>query len=215
MKERINREDGTSETVTLLCGESADGITVFTLPPPRPESVGSVDVALYLTGHDFSRTDDLPPVCDGVVPLWQLVYHGIILSTPSARKMRNAVLHDWNAFLRNVEYGGRPVVCFNQKFYGSTPKPGETVNSDMLCGTDEELRDSVAKIKRLCEEYEKNRLSSGVFHDETHEDRRRTVCGSLFRRQPRNGRLPERKLHSSSREKLTVRLFPHRRRASQ
>jgi hypothetical protein len=59
----------------------------------------------------YYRKKQKPEIVDGVVPLWEIVYHGIILYNPD--KITQGKLDARNA-LRLVEFGGRPF------FYGAS-----------------------------------------------------------------------------------------------
>lgn len=71
-----------------------------------------LDYALY---NAFHILDQQPFLCDEKIPLWQLVYHGIILSNPSAETVNDPV-KGWREHLLSVEYGSRPVMYYYSKF---------------------------------------------------------------------------------------------------
>jgi len=60
----------------------------------------------------YEKENKKPEIVDGVVPLWEIVYHGILLYNPD--KITQGTLDARNA-LRLVEFGGRPI------FYGASP----------------------------------------------------------------------------------------------
>ena len=81
---------------------------------------------------------------DGMLPVWQLVYNGIIVNNPFTTTV-NFTAQDRYSRLKLLEYGGRPNFYFYSKFVDDgTDWMGK---SDLGCATDEELRASVAKIK--------------------------------------------------------------------
>ncbi len=109
-----------------------------------------LDFALYTS---FQKPDqDLPPLIERHVPYWQLVYHGIVMSNPFA-DTTNYTLKSRVARLKQIEYGGRPHFYFYSKF--KTNGSNWMGDADITCGTDEELRESVAKIKEGYDEFKK------------------------------------------------------------
>ncbi len=74
---------------------------------------GELDYINYTARHmlTFYAKNKKPEPVDGVVPFWEIVYHGIILSNPD--KITQNKLDAVNA-LRLVEFGGRPI------FYSAT-----------------------------------------------------------------------------------------------
>jgi len=108
--------------------------------------IGDLDYVLYTIFHPHAK---LPDICDSVIPLWHLVYHGIILYNTSCDTVNTAV-KDRKTWLENVEYGGRPMVYFCSRFIPDNPWLGKT---DCTCATDAELRTCVGKIKKEFDEY--------------------------------------------------------------
>ncbi len=94
------------------------------------------------------------PLCDEDIPLWQLVYHGIILHNPSTNTV-NYPIKDVDSLLEEVEFGGRPSFYYYSRFVtesaGRKNWMGET---DMRCGTAEELAESVDALSRSYSEYQ-------------------------------------------------------------
>ena len=77
----------------------------------------TLDFALYTsTFHTFPSKS---PLVSGCVPLWQIVYHGIILSNPFHKTMYSIYAKDErdriDGRLKTAEYGGRPVVYAGKK----------------------------------------------------------------------------------------------------
>ena len=116
---------------------------------PYDFCAGNLDFALYVS-FDKPEQPTLPKMVDRYVPIWQLVYHGIILSTPFASTV-NYTAQDRALQLKLIEFGGRPVFYFHSKFKEDGKNwMGE---GDLTCATDAELRKSVELIKRGQEEY--------------------------------------------------------------
>jgi hypothetical protein len=92
-----------------------------------------------------------PALIDRHVPFWQLVYHGIVLSTPYTATT-NYTIKDPQIQLKLIEFGGRPMFYFHSRFRDAgTHWMG---NDDLSCATDDELVRSVALVKRGFDEFE-------------------------------------------------------------
>ncbi len=95
------------------------------------------DFSLYIA---FGLLSAEHPLCSRPAPLWQLVYHGAILSNPTTETV-NYPLKDWRARLKYVEYGGRPTLYLYSRFV--TPEQGR-VNwmgeDDLTCEDEADLR---------------------------------------------------------------------------
>jgi hypothetical protein len=76
-------------------------------------AAGELDYVNYTARYlqTFYEKNKKPALVDGVVPFWEIVYHGIILSNPD--KITQNKLDPVNA-LRLIEFGGRPI------FYSAT-----------------------------------------------------------------------------------------------
>ena len=120
-------------------GISSEGGFDFTAP--------ELDFGLYVS---FGLGDC--PLADDVVPFWQLVYHGYILSNPYSKTV-NPTNDD---LLKVVEYGGRPTFYYDSKFV--TPDPNKDVNwmgeNDYHCHTPEDRQSSAEWIARVYHWYE-------------------------------------------------------------
>ena len=106
----------------------------------------SLDYVLYIGGE---RTAAVGDMADELIPLWELVYHGMILHNPFCSTI-NAIRRDRGEQLCCFEYGGRPTFYINYKF--SYNKYESERQADLRVGTDEELRETVADIRRWLEE---------------------------------------------------------------
>ena len=110
---------------------------------------GNLDYALYVTMSVLTKK---PPLIDRVVPLWQLVYHGIIMSNPFTETV-NYTAKDALTRLKLVEFGGRPIFYIHSKFLeGGDQWMGV---EDLTCEDDKALAAGVARIKEGYEEYNK------------------------------------------------------------
>ena len=94
-----------------------------------------------------------PALVDRYVPMFQLVYNGIILSNPFTTTV-NAMLKGRASELKAIEFGARPTFYF----YANFLTPGKGTNwmgdEDLGCATDEELERSVAAIAKVVEAYQ-------------------------------------------------------------
>jgi hypothetical protein len=135
--------------------------------------IGSVDSALTI---QWCKPFD-PPRCkldDGYVPFWQLVYGGIVLSTPFRTMINCTANPDRRFLLKLAEFGGRPTYYVHSVFVtGREPSMGKV---DLELDTDEHLKLAVGWIKSGCEEY--SRRASLQFH---FMDRHETPAEGLFR----------------------------------
>ena len=129
-------------TQTLFEGFSSEGCMDFALP--------HLDYGLYVTfGNGFGV--HTIPICDRFLPFFEIAYHGILIYNPMSTTV-NYTLKDKNERLTLYLRGGKPSMYYYSKFRtgGAKNWMGET---DLICDTDEELRESVALIKRAAEEY--------------------------------------------------------------
>ena len=114
------------------------------------QNAGQLDYILYVS---FARPFDMakyPALVDRYVPIFQLVYNGIILSNPFTTTV-NATLKGRPSELKTIEFGARPSFYFYANFKSSgTNWMGD---EDLCCATDDELRVSVEAIKRGIEAY--------------------------------------------------------------
>ncbi len=132
------------------------------------QNAGQLDYVLYVSFDRPFEAKTYEGLVDRLVPLFQLVYNGIILSNPYTTTV-NAQIKGRASELKTIEFGGRP----SYYFYANFLTPGKGVNwmgnIDLECDDDEELARSVAQIKRGVDEYRKVRHLQYEFmtgHDE-------------------------------------------------
>ena len=134
---------------------------------------GSLDSVLYASFGDPRKTNK--GLVDRISPIWQMVYNGIIVNNPFTTTV-NFTAQDAYSQLKLLEFGGRPNFYFYSKFVDDgTDWMGK---SDLGCATDEELRASVAKIKKGWDVWSKvNRLQYEFIenHEELSKDVFRTT----------------------------------------
>ena len=110
---------------------------------------GNLDYSLYTHFGDPGKIEasyaEGKGLAKRVVPIWQIVYGGIIANNPFTTTM-NVTLKDRYSQLKAVEFSARPCFYFYAKFL--TVGNNWMGNEDLGCATDEELRSSVANIKK-------------------------------------------------------------------
>lgn len=152
-----------TETQSAIGGVASEGGFDF--------AAGNLDFALYIA---FNLLDGAPAVADEVIPLWQLVYSGYILSNPSAETVNYTVKNPENR-LRFYEFGGVPTLYFFSRFVGENGMKNWMGDQDIYCATEEQRKESVLQIKKMLEEYhpyarrrlaflnEHHKLAAGVY----------------------------------------------------
>jgi len=150
----------------LFGGFSSEGTYWF--------AAGHLDFGLYVT---FNLLGKQPEIADRIVPLWQLVYHGIVLSNPSSETV-NVPIKSWQAQMVFHEHGGRPLIYLQSKFVS-----GNRVNwmgeQDLTADTPEAMAASVAKIKDTYVAYQDARARQLAFMDE-HDYLTDKVCRTRY-----------------------------------
>lgn len=125
-----------------------------------------------------TEPDENTPLCDKYIPFWHIVYHGIIMYNPCTFSLNYTAKKPDNR-LKYFEWGGRPLVCYYANFATGNNWMGM---EDFLADTDEQLKDSVKKIKQMAEDYEALRPERFEFI-ENHEE----VSSGVFRTEYSNG----------------------------
>ena len=131
---------------------------------------GNLDYSLYTYFGDPGKIEasyaEGKGLAKRVVPIWQVVYGGIIANNPFTTTM-NVTIKDRYARLKAVEFSARPCFYFYAKFL--TVGNNWMGNEDLGCSTDEELKASVAKVKEGYDVYRRLRHLQLEFvesHDE-------------------------------------------------
>lgn len=141
--------------------------------------IGSVDSALTVQWAPPFE----PPrnrMADEYVPLWQLVYHGIVLSTPFRTTINCTANPDRRYQLKLAEFGGRPTFYWHSRFVTGRPPSMGTV--DLEATTDASMRRGVAWMKAGDDEYARRRALQLHFMD-----RHETVAPGVVRVTYANG----------------------------
>ena len=117
---------------------------------------GDLDYSLYTHFGDPLKIEANHAAGKGlakrVVPIWQIVYNGIIANNPFTTTM-NATLKGPVARLKLIEFSARPCFYFYSKFL--TVGNNWMGNEDLVCSTDAELKESVSRIKEGYDAYQK------------------------------------------------------------
>ena len=87
---------------------------------------------------------------DDYIPLWQLVYHGIVLSNPSSTTV-NHTLKDSAAWLHFIEFGGRPIMYLFSKFGERKNWMGDI---DLRLVSEDDLEGVIKALLEAYEEYQ-------------------------------------------------------------
>lgn len=86
------------------------------------------------------------PLADECVPLWQLVYHGYVLSNPYTTTVNPSA----SDLLKVVEYGGRPTFYYDSRFVTQDETHKNWMGEeDFHCATEADRRESTAYIARV------------------------------------------------------------------
>ena len=117
---------------------------------------------------------------DGYIPLWQLVYHGIIVSTPFRTMINCPANPDKRYSLKLAEFGGRPTFYWHSWFV--TGKPPSMGTWDLEATTDEKMRQGVKWMKEGHDEYMRRNSLQFAFMD-----RHEKIADGLFRITYSNG----------------------------
>ena len=141
--------------------------------------IGSVDSALTI---QWAKPFEPPksPLVDGYIPVWQLVYHGIVVSTPFRTMINCPANPDRRFGLKLAEFGGRPTFYWHSWFVTGRPPSMGTI--DLEATTDEKLRQGVAWMKEGYDEYARRSDLQFAFMD-----RHEKVRDGVFRVTYSNG----------------------------
>ena len=110
---------------------------------------GELDYGLYAAFNMLTHTH---PLCDRLVPLWQLVYHGIILSNPTTETVNYPIKED-AARLKVFEYGGRPTFYLYSKFVTDRKGVNWMGAADLTCDDEADLARTAKVIAQAYREH--------------------------------------------------------------
>lgn len=128
------------------------------------QNAGQLDYVLYVSFARPFEEKTYAGLVDRLVPMFQLVYNGVILSNPFTTTV-NATIKGRASELKTIEFGARPSFYFYANFL--TPGKGRNWmgDVDLECGTDARLEASVAAIRRGVDAYAKLWKLQYVFMD--------------------------------------------------
>lgn len=169
----LNRREAAGYAIKMLSGlrdlfggSQSEGCHYF--------AAKSVDFAMYSTMK--MAHPDKKEIIDAHVPVWQIVFHGYILSNPASETVNYNIKEPYYK-LRFIEAGGRPLFYFYSKFMNNGNNwMGEV---DLSYKDKEDLENSVRVIKEGYDEY----LPMAYLQYETLDDHEEIAPGitrSLF-----------------------------------
>lgn len=142
-----------------------------------------LDYSLYVS---FNSLKGVPKIADEVIPLWQLIYHGYILSNPSAETVNYCIKSPENR-LRFYEYGGIPTIYYYSKFVSEEKRTNWMGAVDMVIDDTKKMQQSCERIVEMMQEYQifaprqmafmqrHEKLAEGVYQT-TYSDGYAVVC---------------------------------------
>jgi hypothetical protein len=107
-----------------------------------------LDYGLYISFFD-TDSQKIPPLFSKSVPIWQIVYHGIILANPYTSTV-NSPIKSRKHQLEVMERGGRPTVYIFSKFLSSGNN--WMGNDDLICTTEEDMERTVKLLAEMYSE---------------------------------------------------------------
>ncbi len=139
----------------------------FSSEGARAHMASVIDFGLYISYFPINEPERRHPIVDEHIPLWQLIYHGIVLSNPYTDTV-NAPVKGRNNVLALYERGGRPALYYYSKFV--TEKEGNAFgnwmgNSDFICDDEESLAESADRAAALYHEYREMAYLQSLFMD--------------------------------------------------
>lgn len=124
---------------TIFGGISSEGGYDYCMP--------ELDYGLYVS---FGMKKPCP-LADELIPLWQLIYHGFVLSNPYT----TTVNPNGADLLKLLEYGGRPSFYYDSKFVTPDGKRGNWMGEDDYhLATDKDRRESAAYVAKVAALYQ-------------------------------------------------------------
>ncbi len=136
-----------------------------------------LDYAFY-TAQKEDIFDSGDEFFDYEVPLWQMVYNGIILSN-AYTNTTNSTIKGKETFLKSIEYGSRQSFYLYSKFMKGSDQDDWLGCDDLMLRTDEEVKHSVQKMKEGYNVFDRmSRLNKCFIDDYIIDGNVRKVCYS-------------------------------------
>jgi len=104
-----------------------------------------LDYGMYVT---FELMSKRPPLIDKYVPIWEVAYHGIILSNPGTETV-NFPIKDKISELKVAEVAGRPLIYFNSSFRDDASN--WMGSRDLSADTPEGTEQGARAVKTACD----------------------------------------------------------------
>ena len=119
------------------------------------------DFVLYTS---FAR--DVPEIVDEFIPLWELVFHGIVMSNPYSFTINATASDDPADFLKVIEYGARPSIYYFSRFVNNANN--WIGKGDFRTDSEENFKESIENSAKM---YEAVTKLSGIQYEfmENHE----------------------------------------------
>jgi hypothetical protein len=122
-------------TRELFDGFSSEGCFDF--------AIKYIDYGLYVTfGNGMG--EQIVPIADAFLPVWELTYHGVILYNCSSPTV-NYVIKTPADRLKAMLWGGKPSFYIYSKFR-TGGAPNWMGNDDLICTTDDDMKKTVSLI---------------------------------------------------------------------
>ena len=83
---------------------------------PYDHSLKNCDYALYVSFADYRDKNAKFFLCDKNIPFWQIVYHGIVASTPYSKTVNAVASDNKDDLLKVIEFGGKPQIYYYAQF---------------------------------------------------------------------------------------------------
>lgn len=129
-----NRE--LADAALLMGGAASEGGYDFV--------AANLDFGLYITYN--LNPKNYPKLTDRYVPMWHIVYNGIIMSNAATDTVNFPIKEKW-AQLKVAEFATKPTFYFNSAFSDKLDMNWMGKN-DLLCSNPEETKKSVAAVKQ-------------------------------------------------------------------
>lgn len=123
-------------------------------------ALGELDFSLYNSFGDYLKMPEKLKngITDQLVPLWELIYHGIVLYNPCSASV-NHTAKTADEVVTSILYGGRPTYYFYSKFVDVNSGFLKSIgtnwmgNEDLACRTDAERKAGAEAVRRGQELY--------------------------------------------------------------
>ncbi|MBR2038056.1 MAG: hypothetical protein IKA09_10080 [Lachnospiraceae bacterium] len=143
---KVNRKQ-TEENYRIIGNFTRELFGGFASEGANDFAADYLDYAFYVTLEE-NKFDFF----DEEIPWWELVYHGIVLYNPSTITVNYTVKSE-RSHIKALEYGARPSFYYYSKFMSGGSLDDWLGREDLVCNTEEQLIESVAKIKQAYDEY--------------------------------------------------------------